>query len=171
MAVPKNTQTRFVGITSPTIHPYTHSPCDVLQHILRSLWSQYSEMLLVEGWHFLEQYFGAETLVEALPNNKAVLFLMRCHDANLAKCMEHRETIIHQIRKCAKEFCGTLEMREIIIFPPLVEKYPICFTPSTFLFDIEPLAFAIVNITSVEQPYASSLTGTNTMPICDLLKF
>jgi hypothetical protein len=115
--------------------------------------------------------FGAESLVEVLPNNKAVLFLMRCRDTNLAKCMEHRATIIYQIRKCANEFCGTLKTRESLIFPSLVKKYPICSTPSEFLFDIEPLAFAIVNITSVEQPYASSLTGTNTIPIRSLLMF
>jgi hypothetical protein len=115
--------------------------------------------------------FGAESLVEVLPNNKAVLFLMRCRDANVPKCMEHRAIIIHQIRKCAKEFCGTLKTRESLIFPSIVKKYPICSTPFKVLFDIEPLAFAIVNITSVEQPYASSLTGTNTMPIRDLLKF
>jgi ankyrin repeat protein len=115
---------------------------------------------------------GAETLVEVLPDNKAIIFLMRCRDANVAKCMEHRATIIHQIRKCAKEFCGTLKTRESLIFPSLVKEYPICSTPSAkSLFDIEPLAFAIVNITSVEQPYASSQTGTNTIPIRDLLKF
>ena len=114
--------------------------------------------------------FGAETLVEVLPNNKAVLFLMRCQDANLAKCMEHRSTIIYQIRKCAKEFCGNLKTRESLIFPSLVKKYPICSTPSK-LYDIKPLAFAIVNITSIELPYASSLTGTNTIPIRDLVKF
>ena len=126
---------------------------------------------LWKGGIFWGNIFGAETLVEVLPNNKAVMFLMRCHNANLAKCMEHRATIIHQIRKCAKEFCGTLKMRETLIFPPLVEKYPICSTPSKLLYDIEPLAFAMVNITSVEQPYASSLIGTNTIPIHDLLKF
>jgi ankyrin repeat protein len=115
--------------------------------------------------------FGAETLVEVLPNNKAVLFLMRCRDTNLARCMEHRARIIHQIRKCAKEFCGALKTRESLIFPSLVKKYPICSTPPKLLFDIEPLAFAVVNITSIEQPYASSLTGTNTMPIRDLLMF
>ena len=126
---------------------------------------------LWKGGIFWGNIFGAETLVEVLPDNKAVLFLMRCRDTNLAKCMEHRATIIHQIRKCAKEFCGTLKTIETLIFPSLVEKYPIYFTPSNLLFDIEPLAFAIVNITSVKQPYASSLTGTNTIPIRDLLKF
>ena len=114
---------------------------------------------------------GAETIVEVLPNNKAVLFLMRCRDTNLAKCMEHRATIIHQIRKCAKEFCGKLKTSESLISPSIVKKYPICSIPSELLFDIKPLAFAIVNITSLEQPYASSLTGTNTIPIRDLLKF
>ena len=114
---------------------------------------------------------GAETIVEVLPNNKAVLFLMRCRDTNLAKYMEHRATIIHQIRGCAKEFCGNLKTSELLIFPSIVKKYPICSTPSKLLFDIKPLAFATVNITSVEQPYASSLAGTNTIPIRDLLKF
>ena len=126
---------------------------------------------LWKGGIFWGNIFGAETLVEVLPNNKAVLFLMRCRDTNLAKCMEHRATIIHQIRKCAKEFCGALKTRELLIFPSIVKKYPICSIPFEFLFDIEPLAFAIVNITSVEQPYASSLTGTNTIAIHDLLKF
>ena len=115
--------------------------------------------------------FGAESIVEVLPNNKAVVFLMRCRDANVAKCMEHRSTIIHQIRKCAKDFCGTLKARESLILPSLIKKYPICSIPSKLLFDIEPLVFAVVNITSVEQPYASSLTGMNTIPIRDLLKF
>ena len=126
---------------------------------------------LWKGGIFWGNVLGAETIVEALPNNKAVLFLMRCRDTNFAKCMEHRATIIHQIRKCAKEFCGTLKTSESLIFPSMVKKYPICSIPSELLFDIKPLAFAIVNITSVEQPYASSLAGTNTIPIRDLLKF
>ena len=114
---------------------------------------------LWKGGIFWGNIFGAETLVEVLPNNKAVMFLMRCHDANLAKCMEHRATIIHQIRKCAKEFCETLKTRETLIFPPLVEKYPICSTPSKLLFDIEPLAFAMVNITSVDRAAVCFLTN------------
>ena len=125
---------------------------------------------LWKGGIFWGNIFGAETLVEVLPDTKAVMFLMRCRDTNLVKCMEHRATIIHQIRKCAKEFCGMLKTRESLISPSII-KYPICSTPSNLLFDIQPLAFAIVNITSVEQPYASSLTGTNTIPICNLLKF
>ena len=84
---------------------------------------------LWKGGIFWGNIFGAETLVEVLPNNKAVLFLMRYRDTNLAKCMEHRSAIIHQIRKCAKEFCGTLKMRESLISPSIV-KYPICSTPS-----------------------------------------
>ena len=115
--------------------------------------------------------FGAESLVEVFPDNKTVLFLMRCRDTNLAKCIEHRSTIIHQIRKCAEEFCGKLKTRESLIFPMLVKKYPISSTPTKLLFDVKPLAFAAVNITSVEEPFASSLTGTNTIPIRDLLKF
>ena len=126
---------------------------------------------LWKGGIFWGNVLGAETIVEVLPNNKAVLFLMRCRDINLAKCMEHRATIIHQIRKCAKEFCGNLKTSESLIFPSIVKKYPICSTPSELLFDIKPLAFAIINITSVEQPYASSLAGMNTIPIRNLLKF
>ena len=140
----------------------TGASVPALQNAYCSLW---------KGGIFWSNIFGAESLVEVLPNNKAVLFLMRCRDDNLAKCMEHRSTIIHQIRKCVKEFCGKLITRESLIVPSLVKKYPICSTPSSLLFDIRPLAFAIVNITSVEQPYASSLDGTSTIPIHELLKF
>ena len=116
--------------------------------------------------------FGAETLVEVLPNNKAVLFLMRCHDANLAKCMEHRATIIHQIRKCAKEFCENLKTSEYLISPSLTLMYSIHTIPGPpDLFDIDTLALAVVNVASLTQPYASSLTGKNTIPIRDLLNF
>ena len=117
--------------------------------------------------------FGAESLVEVPPNNKSVVFLMHCRDNNLSKCMEHRSKIIHRIRQCAKEFCGNLETSESLISPLLVKKYPICTTPwpSKLLYDIKPLAFATVNITSIEQPFASSLTGTNTISIRDLLRF
>ena len=72
---------------------------------------------LWKGGIFWGNIFGAEALVEVLPNNKAVLFLMRCRDTNLAKCTEHRATIIHQIRKCAKEFCGNLKTSEYLISP------------------------------------------------------
>ena len=116
--------------------------------------------------------FGAESLVEVLPDNKAVVFLMRCRDVNLAKCMEHRSTIIHQIRKCAKEFCGNLNTSESLIFPT---KYPIHTTLSasvTGLFDTNTLAFAIANFNAkaIEQLHAISQTG-KTIPIRDLLKF
>ena len=125
---------------------------------------------LWKGGIFWGNIFGAESLVEVLPDNKAVVFLMRCRDANLAKCMQHRSTIIHQIRKCAKEFCGNLKTSESLIFPSLITKYPVHTTPSD-LFDIKTLAFAVANVTSIEQPYATSLTGTNMIPIHELLKF
>jgi hypothetical protein len=114
--------------------------------------------------------FGAETLVEVLPNNKTVLFLMRCRDANVAKCMEHRATIIHQIRRCAKEFCGNVKTSEYLISPSSTLKYPVHTIPSD-LFDIDTLAFAVANVASIKQSYASSLTGKNTIPVRDLLKF
>ena len=123
---------------------------------------------LWKGGIFWGNIFGAESLVEVLPNNKAIMFLMRCRDANLAKCMEHRSTVIHQIRKCAKEFCGNLKTRESLILPTLVTKYPVHTTHSD-LFDIQPLAFSLAM--SIEDPYASSLTGTNTISIRQLLKF
>jgi hypothetical protein len=36
---------------------------------------------------------------------------------------------------------------------------------------MEILAFAVANVASLYQPYASSLTGKNTIPVRDLLKF
>ena len=110
--------------------------------------------------------------MEVLPNNKAVLLLMRCRDTNLAKCTEHRATIIHQIRKCAQEFCGNLKINEYLISPSSTSKYfihTIVPGPSN-LFDIKTLAFAVANVASLKQPYASSLTGKSTVPIQDLLK-
>ena len=124
---------------------------------------------LWKGGIFWGNTFGAETLVEVLPNNKAVLFLMHCHDANLAKCMEHRARIIYQIRKCAKEFCGNLKTSEYLISPSSTLKYPVQTIPLD-LFDINTLAFAVANVASLSQPYTSTLTGKNTIPIRDLLK-
>ena len=127
---------------------------------------------LWKGGIFWGNIFGAETLVEVLPNNKAVLFLMRCRDANLAKCMEHRATIIHQIRKCAKEFCGNLKTSEYLISPSSILKYSIHTMPGLLdLFDVDTLALAVVNVGSLTQPYVFSLTGRNSIPIRDLLKF
>ena len=124
---------------------------------------------LWKGGIFWGNISGAETLVEVLPNNKAVLFLMRCHDANLARCMEHRSTIINQIRKCAKEFCGNLKTSEYLISPSSTLKYPIHIIPSD-LFDINTLLFAVANVASLSQPYTSTLTSKNTIPVRDLLK-
>ena len=137
------------------------SGATILTFLKCSLW---------KGGIFWGNIFGAESLVEVLPDNKAVMFLMRCRDDNLAKCMEHRLTIIHQIRKCAKEFCGNLKTSESIISPSLVLEYPLCTTPSD-LFDIKTMAFAVANVASLKQSYASSLTGKNTIPVRDLLKF
>ena len=123
-----------------------------------------------KGGIFWGNIFGAESLVEVLPDNKTIIFLMRCRDANLVKCMEHRSTIIHQIRQCAEEFCGNLKTSESLLSLSLVTKYPIEITPSN-LFDIKTLAFAIANVTSIDQPYATSLTGTKTISTRDLLKF
>jgi hypothetical protein len=124
---------------------------------------------LWKGGIFWGNICGAESLVEVLPDNKAVIFLMHCRDANVAKCMEHRSTIIHQIRKCAKEFCGNLKTNEYLIASTSTLKYPLQ-TIALDLFDIDTLAFAVANVASLEQPYASSLTGKNTIPIGNLLK-
>ena len=128
---------------------------------------------LWKGGIFWGNIFGAETLVEVLPNNKAVLLLMRCRDTNLAKCMEHRATIIHQIRKCAKEFCGNLKTSEYLISPSSTLKYSIqchAMPGLSDLVDIKTLAFAVANVASLKQPYVSSLTGKSTVRIQDLLK-
>ena len=126
---------------------------------------------LWKGGIFWSNIIGAETLVEVLPDNKAVMFLMRCRDTNLVKCMEHRSTIIHQIRKCAQEFCGNLKTNEYLISPSSTLKYSIhtIHGPSD-LVDIKTLAFAVANVASLKQSYASSLTGKSTVPIQDLLK-
>ena len=124
---------------------------------------------LWKGGIFWSNIFGAETLVEVLPDNKAVLFLMHCHDANLARCMEHRSTILHQIRKCAKKFCRNLKTSEYLISPSSTLKYPIHIMLLD-LFDIDTLLLAVANVASLSQPYTSTLTGKNTIPVQDLLK-
>jgi hypothetical protein len=124
---------------------------------------------LWKGGIFWGNICGAESLVEVLPDNKAVIFLMHCRDANVAKCMEHRSIIIHQIRKCAKEICGNVKTSEYLIAPTSTLKYPLHTIPSD-VFNMEILAFAVANIASLEKPYASSLTGKNTIPVRDLLK-
>ena len=48
-------------------------------------------------------------------------------------------------------------------------KYPIHIIPSD-LFDINTLLFAVANVASLSQPYTSTLTSKNTIPVRDLLK-
>ena len=112
---------------------------------------------------------GAESLVEVF-DNKRVQFLMRCREANEVKCMQHRSRVIHTIRKCASEFCEGIKYRESFINPSLASKNPSEEIDSSKLYDLECIAKETANLSSIEQPFVQSLTGS-LVSLDSLLKF
>ena len=69
--------------------------------------------------------FGANNLVEVLPDNKAVIFLMRCRGTtNIAECIEQRSLVINSIKQCANEICPRVKTSEAFISPLSVRQYP-----------------------------------------------
>ena len=112
---------------------------------------------------------GVESLVELQPDNKAVIFLMRCRKANLAECVKHRSQTIRCIRQCAQEFCAKVETSESFMHPFLTMSYPISTISNSYLFDMRSIAL-VVATKSMLTPFVLSQTG-KTISLHELLLF
>ena len=116
---------------------------------------------------------GVESIVTLQPDNKAIMFLMRCRNANVPQCVRHRSQIIHHIRQCAREFCAKVHTSESLIHPLLTVNYPINSASENYLsnlFDLRSIALALVT-KSIAKPFVSSQTGTKTILLHGLLLF
>ena len=119
---------------------------------------------------FWANQFGAESLIDMLPDNQSVVFIMRCRDANLVKCIEHRTRVISKIRQCAKEFCSRIKRSESFINPANIMNYsPESITLPKNLFDMKSVAEATANLNSLKPPFINS--KTNSISLDSLLIF
>ena len=119
---------------------------------------------------FWANQFGAESLIDMLPDNQSVVFTMRCRKANLVKCLEHRSRVISKVRQCAKEFCSRIKRSESFINPANIMNYsPESITLPKNLFDMKSVAEATANLKSLEIPFINS--KTNSISLDSLLIF
>ena len=119
---------------------------------------------------FWANQFGVESLVDMLPDNQSVVFLMRCREANLVKCIEHRSRVISKIRQCAEEFCSRIKRSELLINPTDIMEYsPESIALPENLFDMKSVAMGVVNLKSLEMSFVNS--RTNSTALDNLLMF
>ena len=119
---------------------------------------------------FWANQIGAESLVDMLPDSQSIVFMMRCRDANLIECIQHRSRVINKIRRCAKEFCSLIKLKESFINPAKIIEYPTDITSESLdLFDMNYVVEGMVNLESLEEPFVSS--NTKSISLNGLLKF
>ena len=115
--------------------------------------------------------FGVEILVEVLPNNKAVVVLMRLmNSAYTTEAVNLRSGVISTVLQCAQQFCPQLDITDSLINSVESQNYPLISLSDLTHFTIQDVAKATIE-TSHEQPvYVVSSTGATT-PFYDLIMF
>ena len=108
---------------------------------------------------------GIEALVEILPDNKDVIFLIRGHECKLLEFMELRSQVLLKVRECVNDFCENILITEGLINRSEVAKYP-----------FSPTSIVVLHMTEILKALLTSSTfivasnGTSYL-IKDLLTF
>ena len=96
---------------------------------------------------------GAEVLVEVV-NKKQVIVLAQDHKLSLC-VLQLQSRIIQKVVKTASEFCPSVDLEELLLFPTRL-AYPLSISDETTLFSIKSLAKSIVK----QDPFVISTNGT-----------
>ena len=80
------------------------------------------------------------TVIELLDINRCVLVAMSCDDTSPVEHAELRSSLIGLVRHLQQQYCPRLNVRESLISPDLIQRYPLDNLPDSDLFDIHHVA-------------------------------
>ena len=105
---------------------------------------------------FWRNYDDITTVIELLDNNRCVLVAMSCNDSTLIEHAELCSSLIGLVRHVQQQYCPHLNVREFLISPDLIQRYPLDNLPDSDLFDIHHVAQCVLLRKSVVPSYRDS---------------
>ena len=102
---------------------------------------------------FWRNYDNITTVIELLDNNRWVLVAMSCDDSTPIEHAELRSSLIGLVRHLQQQYCPCLNVREFLISPYLIQRYPLDNLPDSDLFDIHHVAQCVLLRKSVVPSY------------------
>ena len=102
---------------------------------------------------FWRNYDNITTVIELLDNNRWVLVAMSCDDSTPIEHAELRSSLIGLVRHLQQQYCPRLNVREFLISPDLIQRYPLDNLPDSDLFDIHHVAQCVLLRKSVIPSY------------------
>ena len=102
---------------------------------------------------FWRNYDDISTVIELLDNNRCVLVAMSCNDSTPIEHAELRSSLIGLVRHLQQQYCPHLNVREFLISPDLIQRYPLDNLPDSDLFDIRHVAQCVLLRKSVVPSY------------------
>ena len=102
---------------------------------------------------FWRNYDDITTVIELLDNNRCVLVAMSCNDSTPIEHAELRSSLIGLVRHLQQQYCPRLNVREFLISPHLIQRYPLDNLPDSDLFDIHHVAQCVLLRKSVVPSY------------------
>ena len=102
---------------------------------------------------FWRNYDDITTVIELLDNNRCVLVAMSCNDSTPVEHAELRSSLIGLLRHLQQQYCPRLNVREFVISPDLIQRYPLDNLPDSDLFDIHHVAQCVLLRKSVVPSY------------------
>ena len=105
---------------------------------------------------FWRNYDDITTVIELLDNNRWVLVAMSCDDSTPIEHAELRSSLIGLVRHLQQQYCPRLNVREFLISPDLIQRYPLDNLPDSDLFDIHHVARSVLLHKKVVPSYKDS---------------
>ena len=102
---------------------------------------------------FWRNYDDITTVIELLDNNRCVLVAMSCNDSTPIEHAELRSSLIGLVRHLQQQYCHRLNVREFLISPDLIQRFPLDNLPDSDLFDIHHVARCVLLRKSVVPSY------------------
>ena len=102
---------------------------------------------------FWRNYDDITTVIELLDNNRCVLVAMSCNDSTPIEHAELRSSLIGLVRHLQQQYCHRLNVREFLISPDLIQRFPLDNLPNSELFDIRHVARCVLLRKSVVPSY------------------
>ena len=105
---------------------------------------------------FWRNYDDITTVIELLDNNRWVLVAMSCDDSAPIEHAELRSSLIGLVRHLQQQYCPRLNVREFLISPDLIQRYPLDNLHDSDLFDIHHVARSMLLHKKVVPSYKDS---------------
>ena len=102
---------------------------------------------------FWRNYDNITTVIELLDNNRWVLVAMSCDESTPIEHAELRSSLIGLVLHLQQQYCPRLNVRNFLISPDLIQRYPLDNLPDSDLFDIHHVAQCVLLRKSVVPSY------------------